>query len=74
MIVLKEKDVFQASLKSRTLHFGLVDDVLKVANGIDTCFLEHYMMFLLALPSWLCKTSTANSRAVYAGLQLALNG
>ena len=48
---------FQASLIYKGPHFGLLDDLSKVACGNKTCFVEFQMTFWLALPSWFRKLS-----------------
>ena len=69
MFVLKEQEYgFQASLRGKRPRFDLLDDVLKVPEGINTTFAEYEMTFQLALPSWLCKLSKYQIRTLAENL------
>ena len=56
MFVIKEENGFQASLSYRRPHFGLLDDILKVAYGNNTCFEEYQITFCPALSFWFLKS------------------
>ena len=60
MFVVKDKYSFHASLSYRGPHFGLLDDISKVAYGNKTFFEEFQKTFWLALPSWFRKLSIAS--------------
>ena len=53
-------------------HFGLLDDILKVAYGNQTCFAEFQMTFWLVLPSWFRKLSIVCTQATFLRILLAL--
>ena len=50
----------QASLSYKGPHFGLFDDISKVACGNKTCFAEFQVMFWLALPTGFLKLSVVD--------------
>ena len=54
----KKIDGFQSSLSCRRHHFGLLNDILKIAYGNKTYFAKYQVTFWLALPSWLRKLSS----------------
>ena len=53
----EKEDGFQAFLSYRRPHFGLLDDLLKVAYGNNASIAEYQTTFWLALPSWFRKLS-----------------
>ena len=53
----KSRYGFEVSLSYRGPHFGLLDDISKVACGNRTWFAEFQKTFWLALPSWFHKLS-----------------